>query len=174
MKLTPHSEFTGLSFTEQDTKIRQGLAIFAEQGIRPDVFVAPSHSFDRTTLQVLQDRGLTVISDGPWAWPHQERGKLFWVPQQLWRFDPRPAGVWTVCLHHNPWSEKDLANFVKHVASYADRITDLPTVARTYANRTLTVQDRLGGMARFIWRHRIVPFLKPWRDRMRRQGLSAR
>jgi predicted deacetylase len=166
MKLTPHSEFTGLSFTEQDTKIRQGLAIFAEQGIRASVFVAPSHSFDRTTLQVLQGHGLTVISDGPWSWPHLEHGKLFWVPQQLWRLAPRPAGVWTACLHPNEWDQKDLANFVKQVALFANQITDLPTVTRTYAGRRLTVRDRLVAASRFAWFHRIIPFLKRWRDRL--------
>ena len=173
MNLTPHSEFAGLSFTEQNTKIERGLAIFAEQGVRAEVFVAPSHSFDRTTLEVLQSQGLKVISDGPWAWPHQDRGKMFWVPQQLWGLFPRPAGVWTACLHPNEWEPADLANFEKQATRFASQITDLPTVIRAYGDRKLRVQDRLEAQARFVWRHRIVPLLKRGRDLLGIQGLRA-
>jgi predicted deacetylase len=173
MNLTPHSEFSGLSYTEQETKIRQGLAIFEQQGVRAEVFVAPSHSFDRTTLEVLHHHGLTVISDGPWSWPHLEGGKIFWVPQQLWRFAPRPAGVWTVCLHPNEWKEKELVRFEQQVAEYATRITDLAKVSQTYAGRQLTLMDRFGAQSRFLWSHRIKPFLKRWRNRLGSPGVPV-
>jgi hypothetical protein len=166
MKLTPHSEFTGLSYEEQDAKIKRGLAIFAEQRVRAEVFVAPSHSFDRTTLQVLQSHGLTTISDGPWPWPHLERGKIFWVPQQLWRLSPKPSGVWTACHHPNEWKEEDLAHFVKLVGQYSSRITDLASVTQVYAGRKLTVMDRFRALTNFQWTHRLRPFLKRCRDRL--------
>lgn len=173
LKLTPHSEFSGLSFTEQELKIRQGLAIFAEQGVRAELFVAPSHSFDRTTLEVLHRHGLSVISDGPWAWPHLDRGRMFWIPQQLWSFAPRPAGIWTVCLHPNDWKEKGLARFEQQVAQFAPRITDLAQVSRTYAGRQLTVRDRINAQIRFLWRHRAIPFLKRWLKRRGSPGVQV-
>jgi predicted deacetylase len=164
MKLTPHSEFTGLSFEEQDAKIKQGLAIFAEQGVHPDVFVAPSHSFDRTTLQVLQNHGLTTVSDGPWPFPHLERGEIFWVPQQLWRLAPKPSGVWTACHHPNEWKAKDLADFLNLVDQYSSQITDLASVTRVYAGHKLSVLDRLRALANFQWTHRLRPILKRCRN----------
>jgi len=113
MGLTPHSEFTGLSHAEQKAKLGKSLAIFAEHGVRADAFVAPSHSFDRTTLKVLVELGLTVISDGLWPWPHLDQGQMFWVPQQVWRFDPKGAGIWTVCTHHNHWTPKEAETFAR-------------------------------------------------------------
>jgi predicted deacetylase len=160
MKLTPHSEFTGLSYAEQDAKISKGLAIFAEQGVRAECFVAPSHSFDRTTLEVLRKHGVMVISDGPWPWPHQDADQRFWLPQQLWQLSPRPAGIWTACLHPIEWKDKDLARFKDDVTRFAAQMTDLPTVLRDFSGRALTAADQLRGQSSFFWFHRLRPFAK--------------
>ncbi len=164
MKLTPNSEFTGLSYQEQKTKLKKALAIFAEQGVRADAWVAPSHSFDRTTLQVLAELGLMVISDGLWPWPHLDDDRLFWVPQQLWGFSPKPAGVWTVCCHHNSWTETRIETFGRQLASYAPQMTDLATVTQTYAGRSLTLPDRVSAFGNLVWYHRIRSHLgELWR-----------
>jgi peptidoglycan/xylan/chitin deacetylase (PgdA/CDA1 family) len=160
MKLTPNSEFTGLPHAEQAEKIRKGLAIFKEQGVHPDLFVAPSHSFDRTTLDVLLEHGVNVISDGPWPWPHLEDGKLFWIPQQLWRLTPRSQGLWTACFHPMEWNPADLDNFLRQVTRFADQITDLAEVQRIYGERRLTLGDRLRAQSSFFWYHQMRPFLK--------------
>jgi peptidoglycan/xylan/chitin deacetylase (PgdA/CDA1 family) len=159
MRLTPHSEFTGLTYEEQEAKLRKAMAIFTEQGVRADAWVAPSHSFDRTTLKVLAELGVTVVCDGLWPWPHMDKNKLFWLPQQLWEFRPRPAGVWTVCCHHNDWTEKRLEGFGKDLASLASQMTDLATVTQIYAGRPLTLPDRLSAFVNLIWNHRTRPFL---------------
>jgi peptidoglycan/xylan/chitin deacetylase (PgdA/CDA1 family) len=158
MKLTPHSEFAGLSYEEQKDKLTKAMAIFTEQGIRADAWVAPSHSFDPTTLQVLSELGVTVVCDGLWPWPHSD-DKRFWVPQQLWDFYPKPAGVWTVCCHHNSWTDKRVELFSRHLASYAPRMTDLASVTQAYAGRSLTFPDRVSALGNLIWNHRIKDFL---------------
>jgi hypothetical protein len=159
MRLTPHSEFAGLPYEEQEAKLRQALAIFAEQGVRAEAWVAPSHSFDRTTLKVLAGLDLKVISDGLWPWPHVDEDHFFWLPQQLWDFYPRSAGAWTVCCHHNSWSEKRIESFSRNLASYAPRMTDLATVTQAYAGRSLTLSDRVIALRTLAWRHRIRPLL---------------
>jgi len=160
MRLTPHSEFTSLSREEQAAKISKGLAIFAEQGVRAELFVAPSHSFDQTTLEVLQEHGVSVISDGPWPWPHLDAGGRFWIPQQLWRLAPRPEGVWTACLHPMEWKEADLDRFKADVTRFAPQMTDVRQVLEAFGERTLTVGDQVRGQSRFFWFHRVRPFVK--------------
>lgn len=159
LRLTPNSEFAGLSYRDQEAKLRQGMAIFAEQGVKVDLWVAPSHSFDRITLQVLGELGVKVICDGLWPLPHTDGDGLFWVPQQLWTFQPKPAGIWTVCCHHNSWSENDVRAFGENLAAHADRMTDLRTVTQVYASRKLTLPDRASASGNLIWYHRIRPFL---------------
>jgi len=153
--LTPHSEFTGLSYPEQEHKIRKGLAIFAEQGVRVDAWVAPSHSFDQTTLAVLLAHGVSVVSDGLWPWPHLAENKVFWVPQQLWGFRDKPAGIWTVCQHPNSWGASQLAVFTRDLAGRAAHMTDLATTVATYGGRPLTIKDQASAMMDLMWNHRI-------------------
>jgi peptidoglycan/xylan/chitin deacetylase (PgdA/CDA1 family) len=171
MRLTPHSEFAGLPYQAQVTKLHEGLRIFREQGVHADAWVAPSHSFDATTLEALVDVGLNVISDGLWPWPHADQGRLFWVPQQLWQFEPKPAGLWTVCNHANSWTEQTVAAFGRELAHYAPLMTDLTTVVRDFAGRTLTLEDRASAFCNLLWNHRIKPPLGAVRRRL--AGIQA-
>jgi len=159
MGLTNQSEFAGLPRAEQEAKLKKGLEIFAQQGVRVDAWVAPSHSFDRTTVSVLSELGVKVISDGLWPWPFTERSGVTWIPQQLWTFRRRPAGVWTVCNHHNSWTQRDVEKLGEKLATFEAEMTDLATMAREYATRRITLLDRLKAFHRLMWNHRLRPAL---------------
>lgn len=123
--LNRRSEFAGLPEAQQRDKLSAALSIFAQQKIRPDLWVAPGHSFDVTTLALLRQQGIEVLCDG-FSWrPYREFG-MTWIPQQLWRFRPLPCGVWTVCLHHNRWTGTDLDLFAKEVSRYRRKMSSLP------------------------------------------------
>jgi len=140
--LAANSEFAGLPRAEQEAKLRQGLAIFAEHGVRADAWVAPSHSFDRTTVALLAGMGISVISDGLWNWPFTDPAGTVWVPQQLWQFHTRRKGIWTVCNHPNPWTAKRLAWFLGILAQEAPNTTHLQAVLADHAHRRLSPADR--------------------------------
>ena len=53
------------------------------RGCIPRVWVAPRHGMDLTTLDVLREEGIAVVSDGFAKGPYREHG-LTWIPQQLW------------------------------------------------------------------------------------------
>jgi predicted deacetylase len=133
--IAARSEFAGLPSGEQEEKLHRGMAIFAREGIRPTVWVAPSHSFDGVTLPLLQGIGIEVISDGFALAPHCDRDGLLWIPQQLWKFRWRPAGVWTVCSHINRWTSKDIASFHSALKKYRARISDLDSIREVYSRR---------------------------------------
>ncbi len=112
------SEFAGLALEEQAEKIGASWRLFGEQGVTPQVWVAPAHSFDRVTLEALRARTpIRVISDGM-AWsPYYEDG-FHWIPQQLWAgYARRPSGLWTVCLHPNSMDERTLTALDTALAS---------------------------------------------------------
>jgi predicted deacetylase len=156
--LNPQSEFAGLARSVQERKLTVGLGIFREQGVRADAWVAPAHSFDRTTVELLVELGVPVISDGLWRWPFRRRG-MIWVPQQVWDFCPRPPGVWTVCLHPNAWSRTDLEAFIAHLETYAARMTDLAAVVDRYGTRAPTLGDHLTAGYASAWTHGLRPRL---------------
>ena len=159
LHLTSHSEFAGLSYQEQAGKLTKALAIFAEHGVHADAWVAPSHSFDHTTVKVLADLGVFVISDGLWPWPFSEKDGMIWVPQQLWTFQQTPPGVWTICNHHNDWSDRKVEWFGEMLESYAPKMTDIATVLQVFSGREQTLSDRWSAFYRLVWTGHTRQFL---------------
>src|SRR5688572_7929842 len=105
---TKDSEFAGLPAAEQREKLRRGIEIFRREGIRSNVWIAPSNTFDRTTVALLPDFGINIISAGYFQFPYVCSIGVTWVPQQMHYFRPAPAGVWTVCHHHNSWDRSHI------------------------------------------------------------------
>ena len=141
--LNDRSEFAGLSAGEQADKLRRAVEIFRAESVRPDVWIAPAHSFDTATVAALRDLGVDAISDGFFLSAHRDARGTLWVPQQIWGFRYRPFGLWTVCYHHNDWSAGDLRRFAADVAAYRARITDFATVAAAPRIRRRSWQDTL-------------------------------
>ena len=121
MGINRYSEFAGLPASEQREKLRRGIAIFRKEGITPDLWIAPAHSFDTHTLEALQAEGVDVVSDGFFPAPGRDRRGIFWAPQQMWWFANRRRGVWTVCLHHNEWTQARLEQFRDEVKRRFDQ-----------------------------------------------------
>jgi predicted deacetylase len=143
--LKHYSEFAGVPIAEQRTKLQQGTEIFKREGIRADVWVAPAHSFDRNTIQVLTELGIRTISDGLALYPHRDSQNIMWVPQQLWRFREVPFGVWTICIHSKDDLYLDAEHFRRCIQQYKSAMTSLPEVVQMYSQRKHTLIDGLFG-----------------------------
>lgn len=106
------SEFAGNPRERQEEKISRGYQILAAHGIRPRFFFAPSHTFDRTTVEVLLDKTpIRHISDTIALKPYKRYGMTF-VPQQMGKFRKAPfEGYWTSCFHPNEMNEDDFSDF---------------------------------------------------------------
>jgi predicted deacetylase len=94
------TEFAGAALEQQRGWIHAGLAILAEQGLPPRLWIAPCHGFDAYTLEALGEQGIGLLSDGFGSAPYTRLG-FTWLPQQLWEPVEKQAGLWTICLHPN-------------------------------------------------------------------------
>jgi predicted deacetylase len=157
LRLKRASEFAGLSFETQEDLLKRALMVFAEKGVRADVWVAPSHSFDETTVAVLAKQGIRIISDGLWPWPFTDHRGITWIPTQLPWFEEKSYGVWTVCCHHNSWTAKEVRTLAEQLETFASRVTDVPTVVRDFGGRRLTFRDRAAATVELVWNHRLPP-----------------
>lgn len=135
------SEFAGLPLRQQAEMIAAGLAILRREGIHAAAFVAPSHSFDRTTLAALVENGLTVVSDGLSILPYRDRHGVVYVPMRSWRFDSHARGVLTVGHHPGRWDEARVKAFADDVEAHRDRITDLQSLLTRYGSRHRSAED---------------------------------
>lgn len=136
-----YSEFAGLAEEEQNRKIEAGLRIFEREGVRADVWVAPAHSFDETTLRVLARHGVRNISDGYALRPFADRDGRVWTPQQIGRFIDMPAGMWTVCMHFNSWTEADIWRFEASLKRFQQRIIGFDEAVREGEGRKPSLAD---------------------------------
>jgi Uncharacterized protein conserved in bacteria (DUF2334) len=132
------SEFAGLSLDQQKTKIKSAWRIFLSQGIEPQIWVAPAHSFDRLTLLALREEtSIKVVSDGI-AWNTFYEFGFHWIPQQLWKLVSRRSGLWTVCLHPNQMDGRATEALRRHIGSeFQRKIISLNDVELTSRGKSL-------------------------------------
>jgi predicted deacetylase len=141
--LNARSEFAGVPAQEQAEKLRAGVEIFRRESVRPEVWIAPAHSFDDATVDALKAQGIGAISDGFYLSPHRDEREMLWIPQQIWSLQYRPFGLWTVCYHLNAWRSRDVRAFERDVGVYRSRITSLERVLAAPAFRRRSWRDVL-------------------------------
>lgn len=139
-----YSEFAGLPLAEQRKKLILGREKFLSEGIRSDLWIAPAHSFDRGTLEILRELQFRYVSDGFFLFPCKDEFGMLWVPQQLWAFRRRPLGVWTVCLHVNHWNNTDVQQFRNELNHYKTLISDFGHVTALFRDRRRSIYDEAG------------------------------
>jgi predicted deacetylase len=122
------SEFAGLPYEVQEIKLRNAIRIFHEHGLKPEVWVAPAHSFDATTVDLLLSLGVQIINDGYSLYPYQDERGMVWIPQQVGRFRNLPMGIWTICFHFNKWTNDDLKRFRAHLERFREHILSVSDV----------------------------------------------
>jgi len=138
-----YSEFAGLPKETQASKLRMAIEIFRREGIQPDMWVAPAHSFDCVTVDLLRGMGLRQISDGFFLFPNLDSSGVLWIPQQIWRFRPIPFGVWCVCLHINDWGPRDIQRFDRDVQIYRKRIISVGDATTQFGRRRRDWRDKV-------------------------------
>ena len=104
--LNKRSEFAGLSYEEQAKKISRGYEILVEHGIKPDIFFAPSHTFDENTLKAIKEETPIRIIGDTVAWDVYKEGDFWFIPQQSGSVRKLPFKTITFCYHPNTMSEK--------------------------------------------------------------------
>lgn len=160
----PFSEFAGLPGERQERLLRRALNIFEREGVKPKIWIAPGHSFDTTTLEVLRELRIRIISDGYALYPYVDQNGMLWIPQQLWSFRALPFGVWTICLHHSEWTAADIARFEQTIERRRRSITCAEEVIAQYDSRPGNVIDRAlarAAMARFSAERKLRDWAAP-------------
>ena len=114
LKIHNSGEFGGLDFDMQEKMIRGGKGIISSKLEKPEVFVAPRHSFDRNTVEALKRNDFKFISDGIGLYPFKKWG-LVWLPQILWRPRKWLFGLITVAFHPNTMNHNEIENLRKFI-----------------------------------------------------------
>ena len=118
------SEFAGLPLKIQSEKIKKGILKMAAKGFCPNIFVAPSHTFDLNTLEALKNNSeIKIISDTMALFPYKKYGFTF-IPQQIGAVRPIwLPGLYTFCYHPNTMSDLDFVHLDRFLSKNHTKFT---------------------------------------------------
>lgn len=120
--VNPFSEFAGLSYEKQYEKLRAGQAIFIENGIQSDIFMAPGHTYDENTLKALVALGFTALTDGLTRQPYRRRG-ICCIPCNLMK-SKNNKYYHTICVHTNLLGESGLDDLNRELQESRQYLSD--------------------------------------------------
>ncbi|MBQ8830075.1 MAG: DUF2334 domain-containing protein [Oscillospiraceae bacterium] len=125
------SEFAGHTLEEQRRKIREGLSVLQVKGLTPDVFFAPSHTFDKNTLRALEaESDIRIISDTVANDVYFQDGFTF-IPQQSGKVRELPFKLTTICLHPNFTSDAEFEEIDVFIKAHSGEFADPMSIAET-------------------------------------------
>ena len=136
------TEFAGVVEETQQRWIHAGMAILRSHGLSPRIWVAPCHGFDRATLRVLRNEGISLVSDGL-ARGAFKRDGLIWIPQQLWGPMEKPDGLWTICVHSNTAHDSLVDELHIFLGKHAAQFTSVERVLAEFEPSALSPVERL-------------------------------
>ncbi len=123
--ISSKSEFAGLPYDLQKKKLYDGVHIFKEHGINPEVWVAPAHSFDKNTLSICRELGIKIVSDGLSRYPFRMYG-FSWIPCQMWELrEVKKPGIYTICIHLSKMDQDDVLSLCEKIKDMQDNIIGL-------------------------------------------------
>lgn len=102
-----NSEFAGLTYEEQLSKIRKGKKILESHGVHTDIFFAPAHSYDENTVKALAACGFKYISDGKSTNAYEWHGIKFLPCRNSGGSFNQRESYSTSIYHAHRWIDKD-------------------------------------------------------------------
>jgi len=136
------SEFAGAPPLSQRTWIRAGLGVLRSHGLDPALWVAPRHGFDRNTLAALREEGISILSDGFARVPYLREG-MIWIPQQLWAPAVKQEGLWTICLHPNSMTARQMGDLAAFLGGHASSFISVEEALTAFRPAPFSMVQRL-------------------------------
>lgn len=142
------SEFAGLAYQVQYDRLARGKEMMQGEGVWDGVFMAPSHSFDASTIRALKALGFRGITDGFGFFPYEIEG-LKAVPQLFARPIGFGIGVETICIHANTLTDERSAMLIEKFRALHSQIISFDDALRVRASSPalaegLRISTRLG------------------------------
>ncbi len=105
-------------------------------GIRPEIFMAPGHSFDKNTLRALKECGFRFVTDGFGDAPYLREGLIF-LPISFLRKQElkKENGVTTFVVHTWDMSEEEFRWYEDLFANRRERILDYRSLTELPARK---------------------------------------
>lgn len=145
------SEFAGVPLDGQKKMIRHGVEVLKSHGIDPQVFFAPSHTFDENTLIALKEESaIRIISDTVANDVYYEND-FYFVPQQSGRVRKLPFEFCTFCYHPTMMKDTDFEELNIFLDSMNERFVSFSEIR--LRKRKMSLFDTILRKIYFAKRH---------------------
>lgn len=148
--LNHFSEYAGVAYARQKEMIAKGRAVLEEKGFYPKVFMAPGHTFDKSTLKALKECGFSYVTDGFGNRPYL-RQELTFLPISARKNDcfRKKEGYTTLTVHTNGMTQKELGWYERNMAEHAECFISYGDLLAQPA----VVRGLTGRMAEYVMAH---------------------
>lgn len=148
------SEFAGLPYIKQVEKIKNGFQILDNHNIHPNIFFAPSHTFDKNTLRAIRDETpIRIISDSIARDVYKDDG-LWFIPQQSGSARKLPFKTVTFCYHPNTMNESSFDHLEKFIDKNIHSFNSLNLAQIMQSTRSFDCIDKILRALYFCARNR--------------------
>lgn len=150
--LWARSEFAGVPLVLQKKKIHKGIEVCRANGIEPEYFFAPAHTFDENTLQALREESnIRIISDTIATKPYRKNDFVF-IPQLGGHCtEMKISGIWTFCLHPSAMKEEEFIATERFLHVHKDEMFDFEKLNHTNLKDKSFI-DKILSFAYFTYR----------------------
>lgn len=156
------SEFAGLSYDNQNERVKRGKQILCQNEIETGVFFAPAHSYDDNTLRALHENGFKYVSDGLSYLPYIRKGVVC-LPCRAGGIPTiKGDGYYTAIIHPHEWGMPGKVNAWGQLEYLVSNYRDYIVPFDEYNDRkpSCAVIQKLDEQAYFVARNKIYPLLR--------------
>lgn len=142
LKLNKNSDFVGLSKEEQLKFLQEGFEILRSENIKTEIYMAPSHSYDKNTILALKELGFKYVTDGYTNFNYKWLGLTFIPCMHTFKINKKVSGICTLCLHINTMIEKDILEFENTLKKYQNNLCDYSQLLKEPARKGFKLKQK--------------------------------
>ena len=120
-------------------------------GIEPEIFCAPSHTFDMNTLIAIKETTTIRIISDTVANDVYFQDDFYFIPQQSGRVRNLPFHITTVCLHPNNMNPEQMTELEHWCSKHTNKFVSIDSI--TLKKRSLDLYDRALRFG-YMWKNR--------------------
>ena len=143
LKLNRQSEFVGETKDIQKQYLELGKKELENNNIFTNIYMAPSHSYDKNTIIALKELGFKYVTDGYTNYNYIWKGMNFIPCRNTYVIGKRDSGIITLCLQTNSMKNKDFEMFEDELKKNKNKLVNFSDLAKIKGRKFFRINQRI-------------------------------
>lgn len=150
LNLNKQSEFVGESKETQKKYLELGKKELEKNKIYTNIYMAPSHSYDKNTVLALKELGFEYVTDGYTNYNYIWKGVGFIPCKNAYTLNKKDCGVVTLCVHVNSMNENKFEIFEDTLKRFQDELIDFQDLIKLNYRKVFKLKQWLALLTKKI------------------------